>query len=54
MTKIRTKDTKQFTFTYPPIKPLLQISPRGGGRSNDGSIIFRRSAGGSKRFLRGG
>jgi large subunit ribosomal protein L2 len=52
MTTVRIKNKNELIFSYPTIKPLLKINPRGGGRNNHGSIIFRRSGGGFKRFFK--
>jgi large subunit ribosomal protein L2 len=52
MTYLRIRTPLSELIPQPKMDLLLENKPRAGGRNNTGSIVFRRSGGGSKKFLR--
>jgi len=52
MTYLRVRTPLSELISQPKMDLLLKNKPRAGGRNNTGRIVFRRSGGGAKKFLR--
>jgi large subunit ribosomal protein L2 len=52
MTYLRVRTPLSEIIAQPKMNFLLKNKPRAGGRNNTGRIVFRRSGGGAKKFLR--